>query len=91
MKVKVMYASELEALDALIEYTAYSEMQDFQSADGERRKMHIYNAIHRLAKWRGHDMSGWRNPSQPTQRSWWSSGFCIAKNLALESFGRASR
>lgn len=91
MKVKVMFASELEALDALIEYTAHFEMNDFQSAEGERRQMHIYNAIHCLAKWRGHDMSGWRNPYQPTQRSWWSSAFHTARDLALESLGRAGR
>ena len=91
MKVRVMCASELEALDTLIEYTADFEMKDFQNAEGERRKLHIYNAIYRLAKWRGHDMSGWRNPSQPTQRSWWSQAFQIARNFALASFGRASR
>jgi hypothetical protein len=90
-KVRVMCASELEALDTLIEYTAHFEMNDFQNAEGERRKMHIYNAIYRLAKWRGHDMSGWRNPAQPTQLSWWSSAFQMARNLALESFGRAFR
>jgi hypothetical protein len=91
LKVRVMYSSELEALDTLIEYTAHFEMKDFQNAEGERRTMHIYNAIYRLAKWRGHDMSGWRNPSQPTERSWWSSAFQMARNLALASFGRASR
>ena len=91
LKVRVMYSSELEALDTLIEYTAHFEMKDFQNAEGERRKMHVYNAIYRLAKWRGHDMSGWRNPSQQTQRSWWSSAFQIARDLALASFGRASR
>ena len=93
--MKVMRATELEALDALIEYTAHFEMQDFQNAEGERRKMHIYNAIYRLAKWRGRDMSGWRNPSQPpsqpTRRSRCSSVFQIARSLALESFGRACR
>ncbi len=95
MKVRMMYASELEALDELIEYTADFEMKDFQNAEGDRRRMHIYNAIYRLAKWRGHNMSGWRNPSQhlpqPARRSWCSSAFQIARSLTLESFGRACR
>jgi len=60
--MKLMGARELDALDRLLEYVGHDEVRDFEESDGGRRRGHIFNDIHTLAKWRGHHVDGWPEP-----------------------------
>jgi len=59
--MKLMGARELDALDRLLEYVA-DEARDFKESDGGRQRGHIFNDIHTLAKWRGHQVDSWPDP-----------------------------
>ncbi|MGO8918491.1 MAG: hypothetical protein ACLQJR_21535 [Stellaceae bacterium] len=57
--MKTMTDDELKALDAVIDYMATDEMEDFRDNPSAG---HIYNAVYALATWRGRNLSTWPKP-----------------------------